>query len=58
MKLLPCALGPALTVEQALRFSANFSSAAPFPEKTTEIALGYFGAISAHRTDFLFAYDV
>ena len=58
MKLLPCALGPALTVEEALTLSANFSSAAAFPEKTSQIALGYSGMISSHHTDFLFAYDI
>jgi len=58
MKLLPCALGPSLTVEEALTLRSNFSSAATLPEKTSEIALGYSGPISSYRTDFLFAYDV
>jgi Domain of unknown function (DUF1990) len=58
MKLLPCALGPALTVEEALTLSSNFSSVATLPEKTSEIALGYSGALSSYRTDFLFAYDI
>jgi hypothetical protein len=58
MKLLPCALGPSLTVEEALTLSSNLSSAATLPEKTSEIALGHSGPISSYRTDFLFAYDV
>ncbi len=58
MKLLPCALGPALTVDEALGLSANFSSAATLPEKTSEIALGYSGLISSYQTDFLFGYDI
>jgi Domain of unknown function (DUF1990) len=58
MKLLPCALGPALTVDEALGLRANFSSAVTLPEKTNEIALGYSGPISSSRTDFLFAYDI
>jgi hypothetical protein len=29
-----------------------------FPEKTSEIALGYSGPISSYHTDFLFAYDI
>jgi hypothetical protein len=58
MKLLPCALGPSLTVEDALALSSNFSSAATLPEKTSEIALDCSGSLSAYRTDFLFAYDI
>lgn len=58
MKLLPCALGPSLTVEEALTLSSNFSSAATLPEKSSEIPLGYSGPISSYRTDFLFAYDI
>src|SRR5262249_53704191 len=58
MKLLPCALGPALTVDEALGPSANFSSVATLPEKTSEIALGYSGPITSYHTDFLFAYDI
>src|ERR1043165_6145627 len=58
MKLLPCALGPALTVEEALTLSSNFSSVATLPEKTSEIALGRSGPLSSYRTDFLFAYDI
>jgi hypothetical protein len=57
MKLLPCALGPTLTVEEALTLGSNFSSAATLPEKTSEVALGYSGSISSYRTDFLFSYD-
>jgi hypothetical protein len=58
MKLLPCALGPSLTVEEALTLSSNVSSAATLPEKTSDIALGYSAPISSYRTDFLFAYDI
>ena len=58
MKLLPCALGPSLTVEEALTLSSNVSSVATLPEKTSEIALGYGGPISSYRTKFLFAYDI
>ena len=58
MKLLPCALGPSLTVEEASTLSSNFSSAATLPEKTSEIALGYSAPISACHADFLFAYDI
>jgi hypothetical protein len=58
MKLLPCALGPSLTVEEALTLRSNFSSVATLPEKTSEIALGYSGPLSSYRTDFLFAYDI
>jgi len=58
MKLLPCTLGPSLTVEEALTLSSNFSFAAMFPEKTSEIALGYSGPISSYHTDFLFANDI
>jgi uncharacterized protein (UPF0548 family) len=58
MKLLPCALGPSLTVEEALTLDSNFSSAATLPEKTSDIALDYSGPISSYRTDFLFAYDI
>jgi hypothetical protein len=58
MKLLPCALGPSLTVEEALTLSSNFSAVDTLPEKTSEIALGYSGPISFYRTDFFFAYDI
>lgn len=58
MKLLPCALGPRLTLEAARALTSNFSSAATLPEKTTDIALGFTGSISSYRTDFLFAYDI
>jgi Domain of unknown function (DUF1990) len=58
MKLLPCALGLSLTVEEALTLSSNFSSVATLPEKTSDIALGYSGPISSRRSDFLFAYDI
>jgi hypothetical protein len=58
MKLLPCALGPSLTVQEASTLGLNFYSAAALPEKTTEISLDYSGPISCRRTDFLFAYDI
>ena len=58
MKLLPCALGPSLTLQEARSLAPNFSSAATLPEKTTEITLGCAGPISSYRTDFLFAYDI
>jgi hypothetical protein len=58
MKLLPCALGPALTVEEALTLSSNFSSVATLPENTSQIALGYSAPTRSYRTDFLFAYDI
>jgi hypothetical protein len=58
MKLVPCALGPSLTFEEAQTLTFNFSPSATFPEKTSEIALGYFGSLSSCRTDFLFAYDI
>jgi hypothetical protein len=58
MKLLPCALGPVLTVEEALTLSSNFSSSATLPEKTSQIALGYSAPIGSYHTDFLFAYDI
>jgi Domain of unknown function (DUF1990) len=58
MKLVPCALGPTLTVEEALTLTSNFSSVATLPERTSEIALGYASPIRSYRTDFLFAYDV
>lgn len=58
MKLLPCVLGPSLTVEEALTLSTNLFSAAPLPEKISEIALGCSGSISSYHTDFLLAYDV
>jgi Domain of unknown function (DUF1990) len=58
MKLLPCALGPSLTVEKAVTLSSNFSSVATLPEKTSDIALGYSGPISSYVTDFLFGYDI
>ena len=58
MKLLPCALGPSLTVEEALTLSSNFSTVATLPENTSEIALDCSGPISSRRTDFLFAYDI
>jgi hypothetical protein len=58
MKLVPCALGPSLTVEEALTLNSNFSSAATLPEKTSEIALGYSAPISSYDTEFLFAYDI
>jgi hypothetical protein len=58
MKLLPCALGPSLTVEEASTLGANFCSATTLPEKTSEIPLGCSGPIRCHRTDFLFAYDI
>jgi uncharacterized protein DUF1990 len=58
MKLLPCALGPALTVEEALTLSSNFSTVAALPEKTSQIALGYSGPLSSCDADFLFAYDI
>jgi hypothetical protein len=58
MKLLPCALGPSLTLEEARRLESNFSSVATLPEKTTEIALRCPLPIGAYRTDFLFDYDI
>jgi hypothetical protein len=58
MKLLPCALGPSLTVQEASTLGPNFCSATALPEKTTEISLGYSAPISCGRTDFLFAYDI
>ena len=58
MKLLPCALGPSLTLDEARTLDPNFSSAATLPEKTTEIALGCPSPIRSYRTDFLFAYDI
>jgi hypothetical protein len=58
MKLLPCALGPSLTVEEALTLDSNLSSTVTLPEKTSDIALGYSGPISSYRTDFLFAYEI
>ena len=58
MKLLPCALGPSLTVERALTLGSNFSSVSTLPEKTSKIALGYSGPISCYRTNFLLTYDI
>jgi len=58
MKLVPYALGPSLTFEEAQTLTFNFSPSATFPEKTSETALGYFGSLSSCRTDFLFAYDI
>ncbi len=58
MKLLPCALGPSLTLEEARTLASNFSSVATLPEKTNKIALGCPAPISSYRTDFLFSYDI
>jgi hypothetical protein len=58
MKLIPCALGPSLKLDEAETLVPNFSSVASLPEKTTDIALGCSGPISSYRTDFLFAYDI
>ena len=58
MKLLPCALGPGLTVEEALTLSSNVASAGTLPEKTSQIALDYSGPLRSYHTDFLFAYDI
>jgi hypothetical protein len=58
MKLVPCALGPSLTLEEAQTLTSNFSSPMTLPQKTSEIALGYFGPLSSCRTDFVFAYDI
>jgi hypothetical protein len=58
MKLLPCALGPSLTIEEASNLSANFSSPLVLPEKTTAVALNSSGPIDRYRTEFLFAYDI
>lgn len=58
MKVLPCALGPSLTIEEAQHLSANFSAAFVLPEKTTTVALGRPGPIQRYRTDFIFAYDI
>src|SRR5439155_17044689 len=46
MKLVPCALGPSLTLEEAQKLASNFLSATAFPEKTSEIALGNFGSLT------------
>ena len=58
MKLIPCALGPSLKLDEAETLVPNFSSATTLPEKTTDIALGCSRAISSYRTDVLFAYDI
>ncbi|PYK39914.1 MAG: hypothetical protein DME49_02320 [Verrucomicrobia bacterium] len=58
MKVVPCALGPSLTLEEARTLDSNFSSVATLPEKTSEIGLGCSGPISSYCTDFLFAYDI
>ena len=58
MKLIPCALGPRLKLDEAETLIPNFSSATTLPEKTTEVALGCSGPINSYRTDFLFAYDI
>ena len=58
MKLIPCELGPSLTLEEAQSLELNFSEVATLPEKTTEINLDCSGPISSYRTDFLFAYDI
>ncbi len=58
MKLVPCALGPSLTLEEAQTLTSNFLSPATLPEKTSEIALGYFGSLSSCRVDFVFSYDI
>jgi uncharacterized protein (UPF0548 family) len=58
MKLLPCALGPSLKLDEAETLDANFSSAATLPEKTTDIALGCSAPLGFYRADFLFAYDI
>ena len=58
MKLIPCALGPSLKLDEARALVSNFSSATTLPEKTTEIALGCSAPIDSYRTDFLFAYDI
>jgi uncharacterized protein (UPF0548 family) len=58
MKLIPCALGPSLTVNQAATLSSNFSTVTALPERTSDIGLGYTGPIHSYSTDFLFAYDI
>jgi hypothetical protein len=58
MKLLPCALGPRLTLKEARTLASNFSSVATLPENTTQIAVECSAPINSYRTDFLFAYDI
>src|SRR5260370_26629024 len=58
MKVVRCALGPSLTLDEARALTPNFSSVATLPEKTTDIALGCTGPISSYHTDFLFDYDI
>jgi hypothetical protein len=58
VKLVPCAVGPSLTLEEARTLTANFSSASSLPEKISEIALGFPPPIRSYRTDFLSAYDI
>src|ERR1043166_7026658 len=58
MRLRPCILGPAITLDEARKFTPNFSDARSLPERTTSIELGVAGPISKWRTDFLFDYDV
>ena len=58
MKLIPCALGPSLSLTEAQTFTSNFANAATLPEKTSEILLDQSRLLQSSQTDFLFAYDI
>jgi uncharacterized protein (UPF0548 family) len=58
MKLRPCSLSPATTLQQAKTFVPNFSDASSLPEKTSSIDLGVAGPICNWDTEFLFDYDI
>lgn len=58
VKLLPCAFGPSLTLEEARSLKINFSAVSALPEKTSAIELDHPGPLDSCRTEFLFAYDI
>jgi uncharacterized protein (UPF0548 family) len=58
MRLRPCFLVPAISLDAARELRPNFVDARCLPERTSSIELGVVGPISKWRTDFLFDYDV
>jgi uncharacterized protein (UPF0548 family) len=58
MKLRPCIIGAATTIEEAKEFVPNFIDAGSLPERTTSIDLEVASPIGNWDTNFLFDYDI
>jgi len=58
MKIVPCSLGPSITVSDAKSLGPNFADAFSLPERTSTISLGTNRSLSDVSIDFLFSYDI